>query len=345
MGRSSDTRQRTREAAAELVARGHNPYEITVDLIYAAIGQGSRTTINDELKRWKDEKVRADALGADLPPVVADSMRSLWVLAVEQGERVFEQRRGELETELATTRHALSETKAACGGIQASSELAARLFRGRITALEQQLSEVRQQLGAETAAKNEALGHAHALQQELSAVRRDSAQQLESVRQEQEKQAVEFQQAIAARDAAFRAELATATQRLESAQTQMLQQIDDARQGQRRAETQAAQTQQQRDRLQSEFAEIQLQLGVQAYELKQHGAALEKATEAAARWGAERQTLMTDLANSRGRFEGMEHGVRSLEARAIAAEARLTGRLTRGDAKAAPRSGRRGKST
>jgi len=33
-------------------------------LIYAEIRQGSRTTINDELKRWKEEKTQADALGA-----------------------------------------------------------------------------------------------------------------------------------------------------------------------------------------------------------------------------------------------------------------------------------------
>jgi hypothetical protein len=45
---------------------------------------------------------------------------------------------------------------------------------------------------------------------------------LEVIRQEQEKQAGEFQQAIAARDATFRAQLDTATQRLESAQAHML---------------------------------------------------------------------------------------------------------------------------
>jgi hypothetical protein len=44
-----------------LVASGRPAHELTVDLIYAEIRQGSRTTINDELKLWKDEQARNDA--------------------------------------------------------------------------------------------------------------------------------------------------------------------------------------------------------------------------------------------------------------------------------------------
>jgi hypothetical protein len=259
VGRSSDTRQRTREAAAELVAGGHRAYAITVDLIYAAIGQGSRTTINDELKRWKDEQARAAALEADWPPVVADGMRALWVLAVEHGERVFEQRRAEVEAQLATAHEELARAESARAQLLATQERVSE----QVGTLSEHLAEVRQQLRAETAAKNDAVAHAHALQEELNAARQDSARQLESIRQEQEKQAADFQQAIAARDAAFRAELDTATQRLESAQAHMLQQIDAARLGQRRAESQAANLQLRRDQLQSELAELKMQCGVQ----------------------------------------------------------------------------------
>jgi hypothetical protein len=76
MSRISNTRFRTREAAARLVAAGRRPHELTVDLIYAEIRQGSRTTINDELKLWKDEQARVDALSAALPPAVANAMLS-----------------------------------------------------------------------------------------------------------------------------------------------------------------------------------------------------------------------------------------------------------------------------
>jgi len=101
MSRVSDTRIRTREAAARLVAAGRRPHELTVDLIYAEIRQGSRTTINDELKQWKDEKTKVDALSRRMPPAVADAMLAAWAVAVEHGEKVYDSRVGELETELA----------------------------------------------------------------------------------------------------------------------------------------------------------------------------------------------------------------------------------------------------
>src|ERR1700751_4781880 len=101
MSRISDTRIRTRAAAVQLLASGRLAHELTVDLIYAEIRQGSRTTINDELKLWKDEQVRNDALAAALPPAVASAMLSVWAIAVEQGEQVFAQRGDELEAEAA----------------------------------------------------------------------------------------------------------------------------------------------------------------------------------------------------------------------------------------------------
>lgn len=70
--------------AVWLVFQGRHPHEITIDLISAEIRQGSRTTINDEL-----------------PPVVADTMGSLWVVAVrnsalflsDRGRRIQRSRR------------------------------------------------------------------------------------------------------------------------------------------------------------------------------------------------------------------------------------------------------------
>ena len=83
MTRTSDTRLRTREAASKIVAGGRPAHAITVDLIYAEIRQGSRTTINDELKLWKDEQAKVDALSAALPPAVANAMLATWAIAVE----------------------------------------------------------------------------------------------------------------------------------------------------------------------------------------------------------------------------------------------------------------------
>lgn len=337
MSRTSDTRQRTREAAADLVAQGHRPHAITVDLIYAAIRQGSRTTINDELKLWKDERSQADALAADLPPIVADRMRSLWAVAVEHGERTFERQREALEAQLGAAREELSTMAAARDQLRATHELLTR----QVGALGAQLAELRAQLDAESSAKTDAVSHAHALQQELAAVRLDSARRLESVRQEREKQTTEFHQTITARDVAFRAELDRATQRLESAQTHMLQQIDDARQGQRRAEAEAAKMRQQRDQSQGDLTELRMQLSFQARELEQRSDALQVANQEVTRREAERQHLSTDLAESRGRLATLEKTLCSLEARAVAAETRLAETVARGNAKPSARASRR----
>lgn len=103
----------------------------------------------------------------------------------------------------------------------------------------------------------------------------------------------------------------------------MLQQVDDARQGQRRAETHAAKIQQELDQLHDAVTELRMQLGLRNQELKERTHALEAASRDAARLTAEKQEMQTELATTRGRLEGIETTVRSLEARALAAETRL----------------------
>jgi len=117
MSRVSDTRLRTRQAAAKLVASGRRPHALTVDLIYAEIRQGSRTTINDELKLWKDEQAKVDALSAALPAPVANAMLAAWAVAVEHGESVFDQRREEVEAELAEASNRAETAEAGPGRI------------------------------------------------------------------------------------------------------------------------------------------------------------------------------------------------------------------------------------
>ena len=50
MSRISDTRLRTREAAARLMAAGRRPYELTVDLIYAEIKQGTSQKTENKVR-------------------------------------------------------------------------------------------------------------------------------------------------------------------------------------------------------------------------------------------------------------------------------------------------------
>jgi len=305
MSRVSDTRIRTREAAAQLVAGAKRPHEITVDQIYAVIQQGSRTTINDELKLWKDERTKVDALGADLPPAVADAMRSLWVAAVEQGERTFTEQREAMEAELSSIQRERDETRASRDAAIADGQQRAQ----QAAELDEQLAELQQQLVSESATKNDALGQVHALQQEIASLRTESMRQQEAAVAAQEKQATEFQTRLAQRDLAFQTELGTATQRLEAAQDHMLVQIDDAREGQRRAEKTLAKAQRRHEEQQTELTELRLRYREQLQKLEQQRAQIAVLT-------TDRQTLTQQVQSNRGQIDGMEMALQLMAAKA-----------------------------
>ncbi|KRA35490.1 integrase [Rhodanobacter sp. Root627] len=305
MSRVSDTRQRTREAAAQLVAGAKRPHEITVDQIYAVIQQGSRTTINDELKLWKDERTKVDALGVDLPPAVADAMRSLWVAAVEQGERTFAEQREAQEAELSSIQRERDEARASCDAAIADGQQRAQ----RMAQLGAQLAELQQQLVSESATKNDALGQVHALQQEIASLRTEATRQQEAAVTTQEKQANEFQVRLAERDLAFQTELGTATQRLEVAQDRMLRQIDEAREGQRHAERALAKAQRRHEEQQTELTELRLRYREQLQKLEQQRVQIEAFT-------TEQQTLTRQVLSNRGQIDGMELALQLLAAKA-----------------------------
>ncbi|MEY2152997.1 MULTISPECIES: DNA-binding protein [unclassified Rhodanobacter] len=316
MSRVSDTRQRTREAAAALVADGRRPHELTVDLIYAAIQQGSRTTINDELKLWKDERAKADALGADLPPVIADAMRSLWVAAVEQGEQLFGEQRQAMESDLAALQRAHDDTTAE----RDTAHATVQLLQQEISQLRAQSAELQQQLGREIEAKREALSQVQALQHEMEAVRTDMAQQQETARHAHDRLTTEFQATIAARDAAFQVERDKANERVEAAQARMLQETDAAREGQRHAEQQLAKLRQRSEDQQTSLTELRLDMARIRRELADGEARL----AAMASVTGERDQLALELAATRGQVSGLTSALQSAEARAVAAENQLT---------------------
>lgn len=316
MSRVSNTRQRTREAAAALVADGRRPHELTVDLIYAAIQQGSRTTINDELKLWKDERAKADVLGADLPPAIADAMRSLWVAAVEQGEQVFNEHRQALESDLEAQKRAYDDVAVERDAAQAT----VHQLQHEVSQLREQGIEVRQQLTQETEAKRDALGQVQALQHEMAAVRTDIAQQLEAARQAHDRLTTEFQATIAARDAAFQVERDKANERVEAAQARMLQETDAAREGQRHAEQQLVKLRQRSEDQQTSLTELRLDMARLRRELADGEARL----AAMATITGEREQLALELADARGQVSGLKAALQSAEARAVAAENQLT---------------------
>ncbi|MFP3606044.1 integrase [Paraburkholderia sp. SIMBA_053] len=245
MSRISDTRIRTREAAAHLVASGRPAHELTVDLIYAQIRQGSRTTINDELKLWKDEQTRNGALASALPPAVASAMLSVWALAVAHGEKVFAQRGEELEAETAAANVHAATLEAAQAELQ--GEL--RIARGQLDDQRVQLAALLAELAEVQGGRDAALRLAEAAAAERDAVRTQSEQALDAMRSAHLRELEASRAAHSDREAALRAETERAATRLEGVQKRVMLQAEEARHAQRQAEAALSKTRQRNEQL------------------------------------------------------------------------------------------------
>ncbi|WP_454873543.1 DNA-binding protein [Paraburkholderia xenovorans] len=287
MSRISDTRLRTREAAAQLVTSGRLAHELTVDLIYAEIRQGSRTTINDELKLWKDEQARNDALAAALPPAVANAMLSLWALAVEQGENAFAQRKEELEAEAAAA-------SAHAGSLAtANAELRAEVhaLRGQLGDQQAQLAAARAEHAKAYAERGAALVRAEAAVAERDTVRAQSEQNLRELQSAHCRELEALRTTHAQHEAALRMEVNQATARLEGVQKRVMLQTEEARDAQRRAEAALSETRQRNEQLVADIQRISADAAEHRRLAGRHERQLGSAMEEARDLRRERDTL------------------------------------------------------
>lgn len=296
MSRISDTRLRTREAAARLVAAGRRPHELTVDLIYAEIRQGSRTTINDELKLWKDEQARNDALAAALPPAVANAMRSLWSLAIEHGEEVFTARGEELEREAADA----TARAASLAASQAALEGEAQALRAQLEERDARFVAAAAELARAEASREAALREAQAAAAERDAARAQADEALRAAQAAHARELEALRAEHAERETALRTQIDQAAMRLEGVQKRVMTQTEEARDAQRRAETALAKTQQRNEQLvgdvQRQAADAAEQRRLAERNEKQLASAMEEARELR----RERDALVQQLAHLQG---------------------------------------------
>lgn len=306
MGLKTDTRFRVRAAAKQIEAGGKRYADITVDDIRAITNTGSRTTINDELKTWKAERDKAFALSNSVPPEVMALATGMWAAAVERGEVVFEERRLEMEKEVATMAEQLSAAEGERG--QALNELAE--FRSQLDTANTELSNYREVLGRETVAKEHALLRITALESEVATVRNQAALDVERERLEGRRILAEAIAANEGRETANRAEINLLGERLESAQRQFALQLDEARQLAKRQEIAAqkanAHAEELNGQLQAATANA-ASMGRDAEELRGRLAAAESAAA-------------TEIAQLRGQLEKSQRETR--EAEQAAAECR-----------------------
>ncbi len=325
MSRVSDTRLRTREAAAQLVSTGRRSHDLTVDLIYAEIKQGSRTTINDELKLWKDEQAKADALTAALPPAVTSAMLNMWALAVEHGEKVFDQRLEEVETQLAKATTSVESLGAEKSGLlQQNESLQAEIALGQ-----SELAAVRELLAAERVAKESAISRVDALEQQLESVKTDATQAISIVKAEHRLRVQELQAALATQESSFRQEIDKATERLEGVQKHVMLQVTEAREAQKRAETLLSKTNQKNEQLSAEVQQLGRQIASIAQTSERDQADLAQAQGVIDKLRSERESLIQQVATATGKLDALGQQVESLERRAVGAETRLETALKR----------------
>lgn len=314
MGRISDTRQRTRLAAAQLVAAGQRPHDLTVDLIYAEIRQGSRTTINEELKLWKNEQAKTHALGTSLPTPVVNAMLAAWAAAVEQGEQVFDERRAAVEGELA---QALVRSDAAQSATaQAQSEIAA--LKEQLDQARASEAQARVDAQREREIKDEALQKTWVIEQRLSGDLRAATSRFEIQREAYEQQLREQQMQLAASQAQLREELARATERLEGVQKHVLLQVAEAREAQKRAELALTKAVQRNEQLASDLESRRAEVVALTTQLQRTTQDHAAAAEQLATTQADREDLAVRLASTSGRLEAVTQQVADLMTRLAA---------------------------
>ncbi|XAH26133.1 DNA-binding protein [Xylophilus sp. GW821-FHT01B05] len=326
MGRVSDTRFRTREAASRIVAAGRRPHELTVDLIYAEIRQGSRTTINDELKLWKDEQTKVDALGEALPAPVASAMLAAWTVAVEYGEKAFDRRRDEVEAELAVA----ADRTAAAEAAQTSLRTEIATLKTQQEAGRAELATVRQALRTTCEQRDAAAQQAALAEEQLAAQHLQAQQQIEAIRHESEQRLQQLREAMAEKESALRADVARATERLEGVQRHVLLQVNEAREAQKRAEDQSAKAVQRTERLSAELDPLRTQVTALAAQLPRAMQDQATAQAEARQLQAERDETKLLLANTTGRLEAATQQVGELTAKLNALTAlQVRGKLPR----------------
>ena len=244
-GRSSDTRARVREVADRLVAGGVSVRDITIDIIYAEIRQGSRTTINDELRAWRRERALFDAQVTAIPGPVLSAAEALWSAASQAAEVALRDRRQEVEDQAVAVRERLQ----ALEGQVASEQARSAALNAQVAAQEAVIGTLRQDLAAARTAADTARAQAEMLTSQLETQRADGEHRLNQQRADYESRIAALTEAAAEKDVAYRAEIEKAHARLEGVQNHMLQQVAEARDLAKKAESARALVQQRSDEL------------------------------------------------------------------------------------------------
>jgi len=252
-------------------------------------------------------------------------MLNIWVVAVEHGEKVFDARREEVETQFvkATARieHLESEKSRL---VQRVEDLQAHIAQGQ-----SDLGALREMVASERVAKEAAIAQLNALDQQLESVKAHSEQAISILKSEYRHHIDEMQAALAAQEAAFRKEIDIATERLEGVRKHVMLQVTEARDAQKRSEAQLSKASQKNEQLSADLQLLGRQIATMTQVSERTQADLAHAHEETTQLRTERELFIQQLAAATGKIDAQRERLESLERRAIGAETRLEDALKR----------------
>jgi len=244
---------------------------------------------------------------------------------VEHGEKVFDQRLEEVETQLVEATTSVERLGAEKNGLlQQNVGLQADIAQGQ-----SELAALRERLAAERMVKEAAVSRTNALEQQLESVKTDAAQAISILKSEHRLRVAELQATLATQESAFRQEIDKATERLEGVQKHVMLQVTEAREAQKRAETHLSKTNQKNEQLSAEVQQLGRQIASIAQTSDRAQTDLAQAHGEMSRLQSEREALVQQVAMATGKLGALEEQIASLERRAVGAETRLEDALKR----------------
>ena len=133
----------------------------------------------------------------------------------------------------------------------------------------------------------------------------------------------ELQAIIASQESSFRLEINKATERLEGVQKHVMLQVTEAREAQKRAESQLSKANQKNEQLLAEALQIGRQITLLTQTVERAQADFTQAQGDIKKLQSEREGLIQQVATASGKLGAVGDQIESLERRAIGAETRL----------------------
>ena len=314
----------SREAAAVLFFR-HGIYP-SIQLVHRYTQFGSLTDIAKDLEIfWQAirEKGRFRLDGVDLPDNViartGEMLTELWQLAQTQARQVLDNERQEMQSKMVAMQLTIEQFEQQCQASQARADHAEQ----QIKSTQSQKESLERLLSTERIAKETALLRIADLTQRIETMRSQNESAIQAIKVKHEKRMERLQSILTAKEQEFHEEINKTTARLESVQKHVMLQVEQAREAHKHAEAQLNLAYQKNERLVVELQQAKSEIIASTQFLYKAQAREEEMKKKTAELGAERESLVQQLAMATGKLNAQIEQIHTLEDRLIKADARI----------------------